>query len=172
MYSSLKPFFDILYKTCIWIAGLSILVMSLIIPVGIFTRYVLGAGSSWPEPVAILLMVTFTFFGAAASYRAGSHIAVEMIVSKLSKIPKRVMEIIVDLIMLALCLFLVFYGFKLSHEMMRQGIAQLPWLKVGITYSPIPISALITVFFILEKMIFGQVDFSGDPDTTTEVEEA
>ena len=45
--------------------------MSLIIPVGVFTRYVLGIGSQWPEPIAILLMVMFTFVGAAAAYRAG-----------------------------------------------------------------------------------------------------
>ena len=58
---------DMLYRVCIGIAGLSVLTMTLIIPWGIFARYVLGSGSSWPEPVAILLMVVFTFFGAAAS---------------------------------------------------------------------------------------------------------
>ncbi|WP_286917786.1 TRAP transporter small permease, partial [Pseudomonas sp. UBA6276] len=63
---------DLLYRVCIGIAGLSVLTMTLIIPWGIFTRYALGSGSSWPEPVAILLMVVFTFFGAAASYRAGA----------------------------------------------------------------------------------------------------
>ena len=52
--------------------------MSLIIPWGVFTRYVLGTGSQWPEPIAILLMMVFTFVGAAASYRAGAHIAVDM----------------------------------------------------------------------------------------------
>jgi TRAP-type C4-dicarboxylate transport system permease small subunit len=34
-------------------------------------RYVLGFGAQWPEPIAILLMMTFTFIGAAAAYRAG-----------------------------------------------------------------------------------------------------
>ena len=75
--------FDRLYLLCIWISGISIFLMSLIIPWGVFTRYVLGTGSSWPEPVAVLLMVTFTFLGAAASYRAGSHIAVGMLTDSL-----------------------------------------------------------------------------------------
>ena len=39
--------------------------MCLIIPWGVFARYVLGIGSQWPEPIAILMMVVFTFFGAA-----------------------------------------------------------------------------------------------------------
>ena len=49
--------FDRLYLLCIWISGISIFLMSLIIPWGVFARYVLGTGSSWPEPVAVLLMV-------------------------------------------------------------------------------------------------------------------
>ena len=52
--------------------------MSIIIPIGVFMRYVLGFGAQWPEPIAILLMVVFTFVGAAAAYRAGGHIAVAM----------------------------------------------------------------------------------------------
>ena len=83
MKNTILRFNDALYRLCIWIAGLSMLTMSLIIPWGIFTRYVLGTGSSWPEPTAILLMVVFTFFGAAASYRAGAHMAVTMATDRL-----------------------------------------------------------------------------------------
>ena len=62
---------DAVYLACIWIAGIAIVVMSLIIPWGVFARYVLGTGSQWPEPVAILLMVIFTFIGTAASWWCG-----------------------------------------------------------------------------------------------------
>lgn len=58
---------DAVYRLCIWISGLAIVIMSVIIPWGVYARKVLGTGSSWPEPVAILCMVIFTFFGAAAS---------------------------------------------------------------------------------------------------------
>ena len=74
---------DALYLTCIWVAGISIFFMSIIIPVGVFARYVLGFGAQWPEPIAIMLMVVFTFLGAAASYRAGAHIAVAMLTDRL-----------------------------------------------------------------------------------------
>ena len=74
---------DRLYLATIWAAGTAILFMSLIIPWGVFSRYVLGTGSQWPEPIAILLMMVFTFIGAAAAYRAGGHIAVNMLTEKL-----------------------------------------------------------------------------------------
>lgn len=74
---------DKIYMTCIWVAGLSVLAISLMIPWGVFARYVLGTGSSWPEPTAILLMMVFTFIGAAASYRAGAHMAVAMLTDRM-----------------------------------------------------------------------------------------
>ena len=74
---------DRVYVACIWVAGVAIMLMSLIIPWCVFTRYVLGTGSQWPEPIAILLMMVFTFIGAACAYRAGSHIAVAMVTERL-----------------------------------------------------------------------------------------
>lgn len=62
---------DRLYLLAMAVAGISLLVMTIVIPIGIFSRYVLNRGESWPEPVAIICMVTFTFIGAAVSYRAG-----------------------------------------------------------------------------------------------------
>ncbi|PEA61118.1 TRAP transporter permease DctQ, partial [Bacillus toyonensis] len=44
---------DKIYMTCIWVAGLSVLAISLMIPWGVFARYVLGTGSSWPEPTRL-----------------------------------------------------------------------------------------------------------------------
>lgn len=55
---------DRLYLLAMAVAGLSLLVMTIVIPIGIFSRYVLNRGESWPEPIAIICMVTFTFIGA------------------------------------------------------------------------------------------------------------
>ena len=50
-YSSVM---DIIYRISMWIAGIALLVMVAVIPVGIFARYVMNSALSWPEPVAIL----------------------------------------------------------------------------------------------------------------------
>lgn len=146
---------DGIYLICIWTAGLSIAVMSLIIPWGVYARYVLGTGSSWPEPVAVLLMVTFTFVGAAASYRAGAHIAVEMLTERLPPPVRWLCEKVVDLLMIAICLFVVVWGSKLVIETMSQNLADLPWLPVGLTYLPLPVGSVLTLVFVLEKAFFG-----------------
>jgi len=155
MKQQLHNTLDVLYLACIWIAGLSILLMSLIIPVGVFARYVLGVGAQWPEPIAILLMVVFTFFGAAAAYRAGSHIAVAMMTDRLPPQQQAACRVAVHLLMIVISLFMVIYGTQLCLETMGQNLADLPWLPVGLTYSPVPLGGLLTLVFVLENLFFG-----------------
>jgi TRAP-type C4-dicarboxylate transport system permease small subunit len=146
---------DALYLLCIWISGMAIVVMSLIIPWGIFTRYVLGSGSQWPEPISILLMVVFTFFGAAAGYRAGAHIAVGMIVDRLPAGLRQILAKVVTLLMGIVSAFMAWYGTKLCIELWGQSISELPWMPVGFTYLPVPLGGLITLLFVLEHLLLG-----------------
>jgi TRAP-type C4-dicarboxylate transport system permease small subunit len=148
-------FNDALYIACLWIAGIAIVVMTLVIPWGIFSRYVLGSGSQWPEPIAILLMVVFTFLGAAVSYRAGAHIAVAMLTDRLGAVPRRMLAGVVHLLMLGVAGFMVFYGTRLCVETWGQSISEIPSIPVGLTYTPVPIGGLITLLFVLEHIVFG-----------------
>jgi TRAP-type C4-dicarboxylate transport system permease small subunit len=146
---------DTLYRSCIWVAGLSILAMSLIIPWGIFARYVLGTGSSWPEPVSILLMVLFTFVGAAASYRAGAHMAVAMVTDRLPEPLRQGVAVFTQLLMVGVCVFMTWYGFKLCVTTWNQFMASLPGVRVGMSYAPIPVGGVLTLIFVLEKLLLG-----------------
>ncbi|WP_122571360.1 TRAP transporter small permease [Pseudomonas viridiflava] len=155
MKNTLLRINDTLYRACIGIAGLSVLIMTLIIPWGIFARYVLGSGSSWPEPVAILLMVVFTFFGAAASYRAGAHMAVAMAVDRMPLQVRKVATVIVQILMAIVALFMIVKGFKLCATTWNQFLGEIPSLRVGISYLPIPIGGIVTLIFVLERMFLG-----------------
>ena len=146
---------DRIYMACIWVAGLSVLTISLIIPWGVFARYVLGTGSSWPEPTAILLMMVFTFIGAAASYRAGAHMAVAMVTDRLQPKMRRTMSIVSQVLMGTICLFMTIWGTKLCLSTWNQFMSALPTLRVGITYMPIPVGGALTLIFVFEKLLLG-----------------
>ncbi len=146
---------DRFYLASIWLAGVAIFQMSLIIPWGVFTRYVLGTGSQWPEPIAILLMMVFTFIGAAAAYRANAHIAVTMLTDVLPPSLQKLAARVVDLLMLLASVFVTFYGTRLCLETMGQSLAELPWLPVGVTYAALPIGSTVTILFVLERMLYG-----------------
>lgn len=146
---------DILYRLSMWVAGIALLVMVAIIPVGIFARYVLNSALSWPEPVAIICMVTFTFIGAAVSYRAGSHIAVSMMTDRLSEPLRKVCFLLADLMLMAISLFILWYSATLCAELWEQPVAEFPLFTAGESYLPLPIGSAITLLFIVEKMLFG-----------------
>jgi TRAP-type C4-dicarboxylate transport system permease small subunit len=155
MRDAFLKFNDGVYLACIWISGIAIVVMSAIIPWGIFTRYVLGTGSQWPEPIAIQLMVLFTFLGAAVAYRAGSHIAVALLTDRLPEGARRVLRGGVHLLMFAVAVFTVVYGTRLCLGTWGQVIGQLPWMPVGLTYTPVPIGGLVTALFVIEHVTCG-----------------
>jgi TRAP-type C4-dicarboxylate transport system permease small subunit len=149
---------DRLYLASIWLAGSAITLMSLVVPWGVFTRYVLGTGSRWPEPIAILLMMVFTFIGGAAAYRANAHIAVTMLTDAMPHALQRLAALLVDLLMMVVSLFVAWYGTRLCVETMRQSIAELPWLPVGVTYLSLPLGSAITLLFVIERRLFGAQD--------------
>lgn len=146
---------DVLYLACIWIAGAALAVMTVIIPWGVYTRYVLGTGSAWPEPMAILLMVVFTFFAAAACYRADAHIAVRLLTGSLPARLRPHAARLVELLMAALALFMVIWGAHLCTVTWNQTIAEFPGLSAGLTYAPLPAGSAVTLLFILERLLAG-----------------
>ena len=144
-----------LYLACIVLSGSALVVITLIIPAGVFMRYAMNNPMSWPEPAAVLMMVMFSFLGGAAVYRANVHIAVEALVRAVSPGKRRILLGVADACMVAICLFMVGYGGQLSRALWHQSIAEFPGLSVGLTYLPIPIGGFFTLLFILERLWAG-----------------
>ncbi len=146
---------DRLYLAAMVVSGIALLVMTVVIPVGIFFRYVLNRGISWPEPVAILCMVTFTFIGAAVSYRAGGHIAVKMLTDRVPEGCQRLLARLVDLLMLVISALMLWYSFFLCQGLWFQPVAEFPLLTAGQTYLPLPVGSAILILFVIERLLFG-----------------
>ena len=140
-----------LYIACVAISGLALVVITLIIPLGVFFRYVLNSPLSWPEPASVVLMVLFSFLGGAAVYRANVHIAVNALLNAVPPGVRRAMEWGVDACMMATALFMLVYGAQLCWAMQHQTMAEFPGLRQAYVYLPIPIAGLLTALFILER---------------------
>src|ERR1700741_4663688 len=69
-----------LYLGCIVLSGLGMVAITLMIPAGVFMRYVMNDPLQWPEPASVIMMVFFSFVGGAAAYRANAQIAVEALI--------------------------------------------------------------------------------------------
>jgi TRAP-type C4-dicarboxylate transport system permease small subunit len=155
----MKPIFframDALYSACVAIAGLALVVITIIIPYGVFTRYVLNSASSWPEPLAILLMIVLSFLSAVICYRDHLHISVGMLSNALVGPARVALGVFIEACMLTTNLFLLWYGIKLVQNTWYQSIAEFPIVSVGTSYLPVPIGGLITALFIVERLLKG-----------------
>ena len=105
-----------------------------------------------PEPISIFLAIQMTFYGAAACYRAGTHISLRMFVDMLPPFLKPLQRHFVNLLMVSICLFMVGYGASLVKTTYFQAYPEFQYIRVGVAYSAIPIGGLITLLFVIEQV--------------------
>jgi len=146
---------DALYLACVVVAGVALVLISAVIPWAVYTRYVINRAASWPEPTAVLLTIVLTFIGAAACYRRQLHMNVSFFVFLLPPLMHRLADLVAELLVAAMALFMLIYGTKLVEATWYNTIADFPFLSVGLTYMPIPIGGAILLLFVVERVILG-----------------
>lgn len=144
---------DRLHLACVAVAGIALIIITAIIPYGVFTRYVLNSAASWPEPLAILLMIWLSFLSAVVCYRDHLHIAVGWIPNMLPPGAKFVLGIVIEVAMVATNLFLLWFGIKLVQTTWHQSIAEFPIVSVGVSYLPVPIGGALSVLVGVERFL-------------------
>lgn len=155
MLRTYRRLMDGLYQLCVLVAGGAMVLISLIVPWGVFTRYVLNSASSWPEPAAILLSIVLTFFGAAACYRVKLHMRVSFVRDQLPALVQRACDLLAELLMAMVGVFMIVWGSRLCETTWHQSIDAFPALSVGVTYLPIPLGGLCLLLFVIERLLIG-----------------
>ena len=146
---------DYLYLLCVIVGCVALVAISAVIPWAVFTRYVLNSAASWPEPMAVLLTIVLTFIGAAAGYRLNLHMSVSYFAKKLPLPLQRATDILVQLLMALIALFMVIWGERLVDVTWHNTIPDFPFLSVGVTYLPIPVGGVCLLLFIIERIFLG-----------------
>lgn len=158
------------YLACIVISAGAVVVMTAVIPYGVFMRYAVLSPQSWPEPLSVLLMIVFTFIGGAGVYRAQVHIRIHALLDIVKPQIRTTMLFVSDILMVLACLFMLVYGAILVRTTWAQSIAEFPGLSVGLTYLPIPVSGFVTLLFVIEYLWIGpppaiSIIYQGQPQS-------
>jgi len=151
----LRRSMDALYWLTAGVASCTLVLIAVIIPWGVYTRYVRDSAASWPEPAAVLLSIVLTFFGAAACYRTNIHMRITVVRRLLPSPLQRAADLAAELLVAAVSTFMVVWGIGLCQTTWHQTIDEFPWLRVGITYLPIPIGGALTILFVVERLLIG-----------------
>jgi TRAP-type C4-dicarboxylate transport system permease small subunit len=146
---------DAINRACLVVCGVCLAVIAIIIPWGVFTRYVLNSAASWPEPLAVLLMIVLAFLSAVVCYREYLHIGVGILPNLLTGRAKVALGWLIELCMAATNLFMLWWGLKLVDTTWGQTIGEFPAVSVGMSYLPVPVAGLLTLLFVIERLWTG-----------------
>jgi TRAP-type C4-dicarboxylate transport system permease small subunit len=155
MAGSFRRTMDYLYLACVIVGCTALVLISVIIPWAVFTRYVLNSAASWPEPMAVLLTIVLTFIGAAAGYRLNLHMKVSFFADMLPARFRTLLDLVVQLLMALVAAFMIVWGSRLVEVTWHNSIPDFPFLSVGVTYLPIPVGAVCLLLFIIERILIG-----------------
>ncbi len=135
-----------------WFAGIGLLLMTAIIAWQVFARYVLNASPAWAEQAALLLMIWYVFFAAAAGVREGFHIRIAIFADSLSAAPRRAVMVGGQAVVMAFGIAMAYWGLELARETWEHVIPTLG-ISRGYAYVPIAVSGLLIAGFAIEQIV-------------------
>ena len=135
-------------------AALCLLAMVVIIFYQVCARKIARTTPAWSEEVALLLMVYFSLFGAAAAYRGRLHIGVELLRNRLRGRVRRAWDLLLDLVVLGFGAAMVGWGMDM---VMLQIDEPLPGsgLSMAWKFIPLPVAGGLLALLALEKIVLG-----------------
>ena len=139
---------NILNKCLNGLAGLSLVVMTVLTTYQVVTRYVFNAPSTWSEELVGYMFGWATMFGAAICTGERAHMNIPIVVDMLKSGPKKVLLIFGEVIALLFsAIILVYGGFTVSSLAMGQQTSSLWGLAVGTFYWVMPICGILMVLY-------------------------
>lgn len=170
---------SILSSIALWLAGIGLVLMTLIVGWQVFTRYVLNWSNAWTEPAAILLMSWFIFLGAAVGIRENYHLGFDVLLYFLPKGSKRILRSISDIVVIAFAIGMIVYGVQLVA---LAWAARMPSLGVteGVKYMPLVGGGVLILLFAAERLVLrwsgvavdAEIDLEAVPDVADAAKEA
>lgn len=122
----------------------------------VLARAFFNADIAWNTEFGEFTLVWATFLGGAAAARRGAHMCITEFIEKIPPTPRRVMEVVLRLAVIALLALLVNAGFNIVGKTMDQQMSVLYW-PVGLQYLAMPIgSALALVFVAYETWVIAR----------------
>ena len=136
------------------IAGVCLTVLICVTFFGVIFRYCLNNPIIWEEEVQLMMITWTIYFGAAAAFRCGSHIAIDMIVDMFPKKVQKIFDIVIYVITIYVLYYIMKNGFNLVFQFAATGkstnILHIPSQYV---YMAVPVGCVLmivsqTIYFI------------------------
>lgn len=96
------------------LACTALVVVVLAVAWGVFTRYVTAQPAPWAGEVAAIAFAWVVFLGAAAGFKRGLHVSIDLLTARLPTLLRRPLTILVELGVLAFAAYVVWLGIEFT----------------------------------------------------------
>ncbi len=126
-----------------------LIIMSVIIFVQVFFRYVMGFSLRWGAEVGRFLVIAITFIGSAHAFKEGTHVSVEAFTNILPQKAAFVVHIFSRLACIVFFVIVMIYGYEYAMNNSAR-LAPATRVSMAIPYMAVPIgSAMILIRLII-----------------------
>ena len=121
----------------------------------VFSRYFLGAPSSFTDELARYLMIWIGILGAAYVSGRNKHVAIDVLPSRLSAKTQKKLRLVVRILIILFCLLaLVIGGFRLVYvTYVLDQYSPALQVPLAVVYMVIPISGLLIIYYKISDIL-------------------
>ena len=134
-------------------ASLCVTATTLLVLMNVFLRYFMNTGIYWSEEVATMCFVWCIFVGSASAYKNGAHLGVDLLVKKLPKVPRAIVKILVDILLILINGYILYLSIKFVSTSYQKPTAVLAISSAWVSSSLIVGFGLTTIYAIRDMVV-------------------
>ncbi len=127
-----------------WALIVLLAVMSVLVIVNVFARYVFSHSFPWVEEATRYMMIWAAFLGAGPALRVGGHIAIESLGQSLPPPAARALRALIVALIAVILVVLIWLGIDYADFAWYQESPVLSW-SLGKVYLALPIGLALTL---------------------------
>ena len=144
--------YDLVARACLMIAGVALVVMTVIFAWLVFGRYVLNDTPTWVEQVSLLLMMVIAFLGAAVGVHRHTHLSVVVFRTAVPARIRTVFVFVTDVLMAGFGALMFWHGIELTLFKWNTLIPLIQWSE-GLRSLPLTVCGALLFLFSTGHLI-------------------
>lgn len=139
----------------------TLLLMSGIIAVQVFFRYVLLNSLAWSEEVSRYLFIYMIYFGISYGVRKSRHIKIDFIISLASDRGKKILALVSDFLFLTFAVVITSQAGIVAETIARLGqITGATQMPMAVVYSAVPLGYGLVCLRLIQNIIYKLKNFA------------
>lgn len=150
----IRPLYDIVERITMIVCKILLIADILITSIAVAGRYIpFIPDPAWSEEIVLTLMSYMAVLSAAIAIRKGSHIRMTAFDRYLPKSVLKVLDILADVAVMVLAVFMVKYGWVYASTIGAKGsYISMPNISTFWKYLPVPLAGVAMIIFELEAI--------------------